>query len=103
MLDEAKRVGESLCYLIAVLGQAAHPLEDIDRQLRENNVLGYMGMTLPGFFKRETFLRCQQAMALVTAVRIDGPRLKRISYEFHSDSELRAIGFEPYSELESNR
>jgi len=102
LLDEFERSGASLCYVIAVLGQSAYPLEDLDVKLRDKNVMGYLGMTLPGFFKRETFLRCQTSMALVTALRIDGRKLKRISYEFHSDSELRKIGFEPYSEPERN-
>jgi len=102
LLQEAKRVGENLCYVIAVLGQGAQPLDDIDRQLREANALGYMGMTRPDLFEHETLLRCQRAMALVPAVRIDGARFKRISYGFHADRELRAMGFEPYSEVNTS-
>jgi hypothetical protein len=98
LLKEAKRIGESLCYVIAVLGQGTRAPEDTDRELREAKVLGYMGMMLPGFFKRDTFLRCQETMALVVAVRIDGPNFKRISYGFHSDRELEQMGFKPYME-----
>jgi len=102
LLKEAKRVGENLCYVIAVWGQGAQPLDDIDCRFRESDVLGYMGMTRRDLFEQETFLRCQSAMALVPAVRIDGPRFKRISYEFHADGELRAMGFQPYTEQTSS-
>lgn len=103
LLENVKQAGEGLCYLIGVWGQGTVPPEHIDRQLRGNSVLGYMGITMPDLYNREKFLDFQRSMSLVTAVRIDGRRFKRISYQFHSDHELRAMGFEPYSELGSNR
>lgn len=98
LLDEVKRIGDNLCYVIAVLGQGTRTWEEIDRELRQANVLGYLGVTVPARFSRETFLRARQVMALVIASRIDGARFKKISYEYQTDTELRRLGFEPYVE-----
>jgi hypothetical protein len=98
LLDEVRRIGESLCYVIAILGQGTCVQEDIDRELRTVDVLGYMGMTAPAQFNRDTFLHFQEVMALVIAVRIDGAKLKKISYEFHAVNELKQIGFEPFAD-----
>lgn len=98
LLDEVKRIGDSLCYVAAVLGQGTRGWEEIDRDLRQAKILGYLGVTVPARFSRETFLRVRQVMALVIAARIDGARFKKISYEYQTDTELRRLGFQPYVE-----
>ena len=71
--------------------------EEIDRGLRPPpKDLGYLGMALPAQYDREGFLAIQRVMALVVAARIDGAKFKKISYGYHSDDELKRMGFEPY-------
>jgi hypothetical protein len=98
LLDEVKRIGDSLCYVVAVLGQGTRTWEDIDRELRQAKALGYLGVSVPARFSRETFLRARQIMALVIAARIDGAKFKKISYEYQTDAELSRLGFQPYVE-----
>jgi len=98
LLEESKRVGENLCYVIAVVGQGTCTHEEISRRLRSAKVLGYMGMTCPARFERDEFLRFGKLMALCIALRIDGAKLKKIDYNFQSVEELRQIGFQPFAE-----
>jgi hypothetical protein len=100
LLEEAIRLGEHLCYVVAVMGQGTRTWEQVDRDLREAKTLGYMGVTIPAKFDRETYLRCCKTMALVPAARIDGAKFKRIDYGYHADGELKRMGFEPGSEQE---
>lgn len=98
LLQEADRVGASLCYVVCVFGQGTRSFAEIDGRMRRDATLGYMGMTVPRELERETLLRARGIMALVVATRIDGARFKKIGYAFHADEELRRMGFEPYSE-----
>jgi hypothetical protein len=94
LLEEAKRVGESLCYVIAVMRRGGtKPWHELDRDLRNGNTIGYMGMTTPASFDSKTFLNCTKIMALPIAARIDGDRFTRISFQFLSDQELIECGF----------
>lgn len=91
LLDEAKRIGESLCYVVAVGTYDAAVFPGIDSGLK--GVLGYLGMTRLRSTSVEVFLRVRRRMALVPAIRIDGSRFTDIGYGFHSHDELEAFGF----------
>ena len=98
LLQEADRIGASLCYVVAVFGQGTRSFAEIDGRMKRDGTLGYMGMTVPRELDRETLLRARGIMALVVATRIDGARFKKIGYAFHADEELQRMGFEPYAE-----
>jgi hypothetical protein len=95
ILEDAERIGRSLCYIIALYGKPALSFADVDRQLREGKVTGYLGRTSTPGYDGEKFLRLCTGVALPVAFRIDGARLKKISFEFFGDQELQAIGFDP--------
>jgi hypothetical protein len=94
LLEEAKQVGESLCYVIAVMRRGGtKSWAEIDGDLRDAKTMGYMGTTIPAAFNTQTFLNCAKIMALPVAARIDGDRFTRISFQFLSDQELKEFGF----------
>ncbi len=93
LLNEVQSVGESLCYVIAALGQSAQDWEQIHRAVKQSGGVGYLGMTLQREFDREQFLKCQRSMALVPAIRIVGATFHRIDFAFVGDAELRLLGF----------
>lgn len=96
VLEEVERIGRSLCYIIAVYGRPALAYSEMDRTLREGKTTGYLGRTTAPGYEGEKFLRLCSAAALPIAFRIDGARLKKISFDFFGDGELQAFGFEPY-------
>jgi hypothetical protein len=98
LLNDGKGVGASLCYVVAVVSQSSRSPDFIDQEFRRATFLGYMGMAMLRSNTSDDFLYAQKKMSLVVALRIDGAKLKKISYGFHSDHELRQMGFEPYSE-----
>lgn len=95
LLDQADRIGASLCYVVAALGQSTQAWEDVDRKLQAS-VPGYLGMTVQRRFDRKTFLSARENMALAIAARIDGARFKKIGFAFLTDDALSGLGFEPY-------
>jgi hypothetical protein len=95
LLDGAAGLEENLCYVVAVLGQGITAPQALDQTLRLGHVPGYLGLTMlaPDKRSREALERCRLTMALSIAGRIDGATFRRISYGFHTDAELKAMGF----------
>jgi hypothetical protein len=95
ILGEVDRIGRSLCYIIAVYGKAALPYEEIDAKLRSGGTTGYLGRTSAEGYDGKQFLALCHGVALPIALRIDGARLKKISFDFFPDRELESLGFQP--------
>jgi hypothetical protein len=91
LLEEARRIGENLCYVVAVATIDGAAFAAIDNALRP--VVGYLGMTRLRSSDVDVFLATQEEMALVLSARIDGPRFTEISTAFHYRDELEAMGF----------
>jgi hypothetical protein len=95
ILDGAAGIDENLCYVVAVLGAGIATPQALDSTLRLKHVPGYLGLSMPGAANqgRDALERCRMTMALSVAARIDGATFSRISYDFHGDDELKAMGF----------
>jgi len=95
LLDRAAEIGPSLCYVIAVISTGARDWAEVDRALRNAKPIGYLGMTQLADHDRQLFQGVCRVMALPVSLRIDNGTLKRISFEFIGDDDLREMGFTP--------
>lgn len=98
VLEQVRLKGPDMFYVVGVYSMGDElPLGDVDRQLREGGVMGYVGMTsCPEGTDIEGYLSLGRQMSLCHAFDIRfGASLEKDSFEFLSDDELRAMGFEP--------
>lgn len=98
VLQEVLAEGADRFYVVAVWNMGDEvSLAEVDRALREGDVLGYAGMTSLGEDATfEAFLALTGEMSLCHAFDIDcGTSFKKDSFSFLNDRELTDLGFEP--------
>jgi hypothetical protein len=94
LLAQVASIGETLCYVVAILGEYGRDWAELNRDLRNADVTGYLGMTQPREeVDREIFLSVTRGMSLCVALRIDGTVVKKINFSFVSDGALQQMGF----------
>ncbi len=99
----ANGMGDPGAYLLAVYGRGTVGLAKMDGLLRSQATKGYMGRTSlrgddshisggNGLFRYWDTCRM---LGLAGSCRIEGARFVKRGFNFMSDGELRALGFEP--------
>lgn len=83
-------------YVVAIYNQGKElDLSDIDRNLQNTKVLGYIGMTSfkPGISMKK-YLKVVRSMSLCSACDIRFGTFEKASFSFISDAELKYMGFD---------
>jgi hypothetical protein len=86
---------ESLAYIVAVYGFQGGPFAEVDRRLREGDVVGYIGMTSFPEASPDQFILLTERLGLLFAFKLEGSLFRRSDFAFMNDERLRAIGFDP--------
>jgi len=96
VLARVDKVGRKHCFVAAVFGCGTRAFDAIDTELGASGIVGYLGRTsLRGYDKGKYNLLCGR-LSLTSAFRIDGARLKKVSFDYMTDRELRKAGFDPW-------
>ena len=93
-LEEVRRLGADLCYIVAVYGIGSIDFSVIDRELRSSDIVGYIGMTSCPGIGFDKFYDLTGKMALVYAFIIRNNYFERHSFQFLSENELSSMGFD---------
>jgi len=97
-LREANRLRGS-CYVIAIYGSNIY--DELDKQLRAptgpfNRVgpaIGYIGKTTCLDTSWKQFAELTRVMSLIPSLRIEGSKLKKLSFDYFDDDALNSLGF----------